>query len=159
MIPPHPIHLANRTRQQPPERPRQRRACKKQSKPLLSLLPSIPHPNQIKTPRHHPTFKQPQEEPRRQQPPIAAHKALQTGHQPETEGASRQVPAGREALEEDVGGDFEDGVGDEEDCEGGVELDAREGEVRLEGEGARVGDVDAVEEGEEVEGADQREDV
>lgn len=51
---------------------------------------------------------------------------------------------GLEVLEEDIGGDLEEDVGDEEDDEGGVELVVFEAEFDGEVEDVCVGDVDAV---------------
>lgn len=62
-------------------------------------------------------------------------------------------------LEQDVGGDLAEDVGHEEDGQGRVVLDAAHAELGLEAEGAGVGDVDAVEEGEQVQHDDEGDDV
>ena len=64
-----------------------------------------------------------------------------------------------ESLQQDVGGNFEDDVWNEEHCQGGVVLYASELQVLDQGEGFGVGDVDAVQEGEEVEDAEEGDDA
>jgi hypothetical protein len=62
---------------------------------------------------------------------------------------------GPELLHENVGGNLEEDVGNEEHCEGSVVLHACEMEVCDQVEGFGVGNVDSVEEGEEVEDAEE----
>lgn len=83
--------------------------------------------------------------------------ALHGGEQAETKAAHGQPYPRREALEEDVRGDLEDGVRHEEDSQCRVELRPRKLEVFLKGKGPCIGDVDPVEEGQEVQDADEGE--
>lgn len=125
---------------------------------------------QVEAAREHAALEEAQEEARGQEARVVVGQALADGDEAEADAAEAEPHAGREALEEDVGRDLEHDVGDEKDGEGGcgggvsahacqpvcargeqnkrtVVLDAAQAEVLGEAEGARVGDVDAVQEG------------
>jgi len=160
LIPSHSIHLSNGARQQAPKSPRQAGRAKKQRKPLLSLPPPVPRPNHIKTPGKHDALTHPEEKPRRQQSAKVPTKPLTHGHDTKADATCTQPHPRTEFFQEDIGGHLEQDVGDEEDGQRGVVVVAAcHVEVGLEAEGSRVGDVDTVEKGQEVEGYDEGEDV
>lgn len=84
---------------------------------------------------------------------------MECGDKAKTEAADGEPDARGQLLEEDVGGDLEEDVGDEEDGQDRVELGALELQVVDEVEGFGVADIDAVEKGEQVQDADEGDDV
>lgn len=144
-IPPHKIHLPNRTRQQPTKRTRQTRARKEQAKALLRLLSSIPHSQQIKTPREHATLENSQKEPRNQQPSIILNQPLANRHNSKPKTANTQPNTRREPFQKDIRWNFQDDIRHEEDGQRRVKFHLFETQLSFETKGPGIGDVDAVE--------------
>ena len=91
------------------------KSTKEQAEPLLRLLSSVPHSQQVKAPGKHATLKNAEEEPRHQQPRVALNQPLANRHDSESKTADTQPNTRGELLEKDVGWDRVDlpGVGSE----------------------------------------------
>ena len=89
----------------------------------------IPHSNEIKTSWKHSCFEDPKEETGSEEAVVVGYEALGDGDGAKHKHTPRKPDIGVEFLEEDVGGDFEDDVGDEEDGESGVVFDLFEVEI------------------------------
>jgi len=145
------VHLADGRGQQAAEGAGERGGREEEGEALLGLVAAVPAREQEEAAREHDRLEHAEEEAGGEQAGVVLHDALQGRDGAEADAADRQPDAGREVLEQDVGGDLAEDVGDEEDDQGRVVLRAVHVEVLLEAEGARVGDVDAVQEGQEVE--------
>ena len=107
----------------------------------------------------HGALKDAEEEARGQQAGVVLHQALGDADEPEADAARAEPDARGEALEQHVGGDLEHDVGHEEDGQGRVVVEPGHAEVGLEPKGARVANVDAVQEGHEVDDDEEGDDV
>lgn len=124
--------LQNCRRQQPSKRTGQRRRRNKKRSPKRQLTTTIP-PRQIKhNRRHHPGLHEAQHEAHtaegREIPDIGGG----DGGDAEADGDDGDEPAGAHDFAEHVGGDFEEGVGDEEDGEADAVVAAFHAEVFFE---------------------------
>jgi hypothetical protein len=84
---------------------------------------------------------------------------LHRGYETKANAADGEPYSRGEALEQEIGGNFEDDVGDEEDGQTGVVLVARKAEVSHKAVDFGVGNVDSVQEGEKVEDDDEGEEM
>lgn len=153
------VHLPDGAREQTAKRARERRTREEERKASLRLISPIPHPDQVEAAREHARLRQAQEETRGQQPAVAAYQSLTNAHQPEEEHAPAQPHVWLEPLQQQVGGNLKKHVRHEEDGERGVELRAAHVQVAGQAEDGRIGDVDAVDEGEKIEHGEDRDDA
>lgn len=122
-------------------------------------MPPIPRPQQVKAPGKHAALKDAQKEPRRQNPGIVLHQALQRRHRPEPNTAKSQPHPRRELLEQYIRRDLADDIRHEEDRQRRVVLHARHAQILLQPKRPGVGDVDAVEERHQVQHDHEGDDV
>lgn len=144
----HAAHLADGRGEQTTEGAGQRSGGEEQSKPLLSLGTLIPHGQEIKAAGKHAALENTQEEAGGDETAVVLHQPLHRGYETKADAAQGQPYSWGEALEEDVGRDFEDHVGDEEDGQTGVVLVACKTEVFHQAVHLGIGDIDSVQEGE-----------
>lgn len=144
-VAPHAAHFPDRARQQPSECSGQRRAAEEETVPPLRFGSLVPHADQIEAAGEHPCLGETEEEPGCQQTRIGLDETLTDGHEAEAEHAEGEPDMGFEALEDDVRGNLEEDVGDEEDCEAVVVFGAArlQFEVGGEAEDGGIGDVGA----------------
>ena len=76
----------------------------------------------MRTSREHARLEHAQEEAGGDQAAVVLNQALHDGREPEEEHVDGEPDVGAELLEQDVGGDLEEAVRDEEDDEGVVEF-------------------------------------
>ena len=111
----------------------------------MCLVASIPHADQIKRTWKHAGFEYPQEEPSGEQASVVCDEALHHGHETEAEHANGEPNAGLQFLENDVGRNLEEDVGDEEDHKSCVVLGSIDDpQLLAEAKNVRVGDVHTV---------------
>ena len=89
-------------------------------------------------------FKQTEEEASGQQAAVVLDETLQQSDQAEEEHIGGQPDVGAQLLEENIGGDLEEDVGDEENDESSVVLRPSETKLLGQAKDVCVGDVDAV---------------
>lgn len=148
--------MTNPIRNRTPKSTSQRRTGKNKRHPNTSLISFIPKRQVINQPRKESRLRSPQQKPHSRHAGEILDPAQAHGDSPPAEHQDGEPSAGAEFLEEDVRGDLEEGVADEEDHEGDVELVGRRVGFRLHVvlcggvEDLGVADVGAVEVAEEV---------
>jgi hypothetical protein len=116
----------------------------------LRFVPTIPHADQIKCAWKHASLENTQEEARGEQAGVVGDKSLKQGDQAESEHVDGQPDMGLEVLEQQVGRDLEEDVGDEEDDECRVELVVLEPQLDGQIEDVGIRNVDTVWRGKNV---------
>lgn len=155
----HAAHLADGRGKQTTESAGQGSGGKEESESLLSLGTLIPHSQEVEAAGEHAALEDTQEEAGGDETAVVLHQTLHRGYETEADAADGQPYSRGEALEEKVGRDLEDDVGDEEDGQTGVVLVARETEILHEAVDLGVGDVDSIQEGEQIQDDDEGEEV
>lgn len=149
------IHLPDCGCQETAKAARESGAAKEEGVPALSFGALVPHANQIKAAREHARLEHAQEESSCEETGIVLDQTLTDHDHAKQEHAPGKPDPGTESLEEDVGGDLADDVWNEEHGEGGIVFYILQFQVLDQAEGARIANIDSVEEGEEVENTEE----
>lgn len=126
-----PIHMPNAIRQQSPQRTRNRRAHEQIAHTQRELMLGVEESQVDVQTGEEAGLDGAEEQTAREQRAVRVDEARQRGDEAPGRGDEGDPAAGREDLEDEVGGDLEEEVGDEEDGDGDLELLGREAEVFL----------------------------
>lgn len=173
----HVVHLTDAGSQKTTKSTSQRSRREEERITLLSFHALVPHADEVEAPWEHAGLSDTEEETGYENASIVLDEALAHGDETKAEHTAGEPHVWAEFLEEDVGWDFEENIcyrsnqscahhsvsgqqlTNEEDGKDNVVLVLVKAKIILETEGTGVGDVDTINEGEEVEDAETRHDV